>query len=60
MSHLIKKKQCNKALIMIHPYLDESAHRTKKIKSLEPIKTEKIDLRTNLIKDSVGELRPNH
>ena len=32
----------------------------KKIKSLEPIKTEKIDLRTNFIKDSVGELRPNH
>lgn len=31
-----------------------------KTKSLEPIKTEKIDSRTNLIKSSVVKLRPNH
>ena len=49
MSHLIKKKrQCNKASIQIDLIIDESVHRNK-IKSLESIKTTKIDSRKNFM-----------
>lgn len=55
MSHLIKKKkkrQCNKASIQIDLIIDESVHRNK-IKSLESIKTTKIDSRKNFMEASL-------
>lgn len=42
----------------MNPFREQK--KKKKIKSPEPIKTEKIDSRTNLIRDSIVKLKPNH
>lgn len=55
-----KKTNCNKASIWINLKSVHSYSENKKIKSLESIKTEKIDSRTDFIRGSIVELRPNH
>jgi hypothetical protein len=60
MSHLIKGNVIKHQDLFIHNEMDLFMESNKKIKRLEPIKTEKIDSRTNFIKSSIVECRPNH
>jgi hypothetical protein len=57
MNHLIKGN------VIKHQYgfiYNQMNRLIEKMKSFEPIKTEKIDSRTNFIRSSIVELRPNH
>jgi hypothetical protein len=60
MSYLIKGNVIKHQDLFIHNEMDLFMESNKKIKRLEPIKTEKIDSRTNFIKSSIVECRPNH